>query len=89
MRSIGAPAFRAKQVQEWVCKRFTTEPSAMNNLPTPLRAQLAEGFRCSTAKPLGTIGSADGTRKVLLGLTDGNTVEAVMIPGGPDRMTFC
>lgn len=86
--AVNLPRFRLKQIGEWVNRRFTTNPDAMNNLPSALRLQLKEAFICDAAAEIGRTAAKDGTMKLLLRLYDGNTIEAVMIPA-PERMTFC
>ena len=36
------PAFRAKQIVDWVFKKFVTEPEDMKNLPKNLREELSK-----------------------------------------------
>lgn len=90
------PAFRAKQILDWVWKKKVTSIDAMTNLPAPLRARLAEDFRISALEHVITKGSDDTTRKFLFRLHDGRYVESVLIPANPalygeqsDRRTLC
>lgn len=75
MKQYAEPAFRAKQVYQWL---HAGVPFAeMTNLPLALRKTLAanerEGF-CEIAR---VQTSADGTKKFLFRLHDGNFVESV------------
>jgi 23S rRNA (adenine2503-C2)-methyltransferase len=60
----------------------------MRNVPGTLRAALADRFLLPAAEPLEVQGREDETRKLLIGLADGECVEAVMIPAA-DRRTLC
>lgn len=85
----GFPAFRARQVTQWVCGRRTTAPEAMGNLPRNLRDCLAAEYE--TGNPVAvtdTLRSPDGTEKFLLELRDGELIEMVLIPA-PGRLTLC
>ncbi len=75
----GEPAFRAKQILEWVYKKRVREPARMTNLAAPLRAWLAETFECEPAKLVLTKTSSDVTDKLLLELRDGALIETVVI----------
>jgi 23S rRNA (adenine2503-C2)-methyltransferase len=86
-QALGAsePAFRAKQIYDAVYRRRVTEASQISNLPKGLRERLG---------PLGLpviekrYESTDGTRRYLLRLADGKTVETVWMPEG-ERSTIC
>ncbi|HEV8059737.1 MAG TPA: 23S rRNA (adenine(2503)-C(2))-methyltransferase RlmN [Gemmataceae bacterium] len=82
------PPMRARQIQRWLFTRRAQSFVEMTDLPASLRTELQEAF-----VPFGThcvrrSEAADGTRKLLLRLADGNLVECVMIPEGP-RRTAC
>lgn len=90
------PAFRAKQILDWVWKKKVGSFDEMRNLPLALREQLAASFRLSALTHSHTQGSEDTTRKFLFRLHDGRYVEAVLIPANPalygeksDRRTLC
>jgi 23S rRNA (adenine2503-C2)-methyltransferase len=44
LKTMGEPAFRAKQVHEWVFKRRVTSFEQMTNLSVALREKLAENY---------------------------------------------
>ena len=76
----GERAFTAKQVFHWIHRRGVLDPAAMTNLSGRLREALA-------AEGLGDVvtvervhRSADGTRKLLVRLRDGATIETVLLP---------
>ena len=60
----------------------------MKNLPVGLRRELADHFELSAVKQLKMDGEAGQTRKLLVGLRDGECVEEVLIPAR-DRRTVC
>ncbi len=75
----GLPAFRAKQVVQWLA-RGASSFDEMNNLPKDLRMQLAEKFTIYRPVILQKqVSREDGTIKYLWGLADGNAVEAVLM----------
>lgn len=84
----GHPAFRAKQVQEWLWAKHATEFGQMTNLPISLREQLAEAFALQPAVIETRQKSSDGTIKVSFRLPEGYLVEGVLIPT-EDRVTAC
>ena len=44
LKSIGQPAYRCKQLKQWVYERGVVDFNEMNNLPTDLRTKLGEIF---------------------------------------------
>jgi 23S rRNA (adenine2503-C2)-methyltransferase len=89
MEEWGEPAYRARQVLHWLYKELVTEFGQMSNLPLGLRKKLEEHLRVGSAELVAQKISSDGwTRKVLLKMRDGNTVEAVLMLYY-DRATVC
>ncbi|WP_276132307.1 23S rRNA (adenine(2503)-C(2))-methyltransferase RlmN [Polluticoccus soli] len=84
----GEPKFRAKQVYEWMWKKFAGDISDMTNLSKPLREKLAEGYYIPKVKVHHSQFSSDGTIKNRLQLHDGHFIESVLIPT-EKRMTVC
>ena len=85
----GQPAFRARQVWEWLYRHYAADASEMTNLPRALRERLA----AETTLPIGDIvldqHSRDGqTKKVLFRLPDGQFIETVLM-GYEKRRTLC
>ncbi len=85
----GQPAFRARQVWEWLYRHFVADTAAMTNLPAALRQRLA----AETTLPIGEIvlrqDSRDGqTTKVLFRLPDGQFIETVLM-AYEKRRTLC
>ncbi len=87
MAAIGQPAFRAKQVRDWVVKGIT-DPAQMRNIPGELQKQLDNHLLCSPLSLAERQCSTDGTRKYLFNLARGGSVEAVLIPEA-SRATVC
>ncbi len=78
---LGVRAFHARQVFRWVQARSVVDPEEMTDLPKDLRAKLALLALPETLRVVDERRAADGTRKLLVGLRDGATVETVLIPG--------
>ncbi len=79
LRARGEPAFRAKQILEWLYKKRARSWDEMTNLPKPLRAWLAETFELLPATLLHGKQSLDVTDKLLLELGDRSLIETVII----------
>ena len=79
LRERGEPAFRARQILEWMYKRRVRSWDEMTNLPKALRAWLAETFELMPAQLVLNRQSADVTDKLLLELGDGSLIETVII----------
>ena len=88
MEELGQPAFRAKQVEDWVWSKGVADPAQMTNLPKALREALSERVGAAGASELARQVSEDGSRKYLLGLSDGAAVECVGMPG-PRKLSVC
>ncbi len=77
VKSLGQPAFRFKQVNEWLMRGM--RPEEMTNLPKALREELSKipfGGASIHAK---YASAQDGTVKYLFALEDGNLVEGVLM----------
>ncbi len=84
------PAFRAKQVSEWIWKHGVNSFHEMSSLPIELRKQLEEKFCFRPIRIDATQQSKDGTIKLRLRLYDDHLVEAVLIPVKKEsRFTVC
>lgn len=84
----GEPAFRAKQVHEWLWKKAATDFDRMTNLSVNLREFLKEHFIIHNLLVEKEQVSNDQTIKSAFRLHDGNLIEGVLIPAD-DRMTAC
>lgn len=85
---LGEPRFRAKQLEQWLYGRGARSFAEMTNLSAGLRETLAGRFAFPVPRISQRQESADGTRKYLIELGGGTTVEAVGLPSG-DRLTVC
>ena len=84
----GLPAFRARQVWQWLYGKGAKDFEEMSNLAKPLREQLAAEFSLERPEIITEQISKDGTRKWLLRMVDGQEIETVYIPD-KDRGTLC
>ncbi|MEW5756042.1 MAG: 23S rRNA (adenine(2503)-C(2))-methyltransferase RlmN [Pseudomonadota bacterium] len=85
---LGEKAFRASQVLQWIHQRGVADFNEMSNLSKALREKLAERCEIRVPRVLIEQKSKDGTRKWLLEIDHGNSVEMVFIPED-DRGTLC
>jgi 23S rRNA (adenine2503-C2)-methyltransferase len=85
---LGEKAFRAKQLQRWIHQAGAAEFEAMTDLAKSLRGKLAERARIEAPAAISDHVSADGTRKWLVDVGQGNAVETVYIPE-ESRGTLC
>lgn len=88
MAEHGVPAFRGRQVFQWIHQRDVSDPAEMTDLPAGLRETLKHRASISEPRLDQKQVSADGTTKALLGLGDDRRIEAVFIPDTPNQ-TFC
>jgi 23S rRNA (adenine2503-C2)-methyltransferase len=84
----GEPAWRARQVYEALYQRRVESLEAVTGLPKPMRAALAAAHSVGRLGRAARYDAADGTRRYLLSLADGKTVEAVWMPEAA-RDTLC
>lgn len=85
----GEPAYRAKQIVDWLYRKPITDFDAMTNLPPKLRDRLGAEFRFQSIEPATEVHSSDGqTTKLLFRLHDGRTIESVLMKY-EKRRTVC
>ncbi len=82
---IGQPAYRAKQVFDWMWKLGAKGFDDMSNVPAALRKELSEKFTFESITLDVRQNSEDGTIKSRYKLHDGHKIETVMIPVAEDR----
>jgi 23S rRNA (adenine2503-C2)-methyltransferase len=87
-RDWGEKPFRGQQLMRWVHRRFESDFEAMSDLARGFRATLAERARVAAPAVVSDHVAADGTRKWLLDVGQGNAVETVFIPE-VSRGTLC
>jgi 23S rRNA (adenine2503-C2)-methyltransferase len=85
---LGKERFRAKQIFKWLYQMDATSFAEMTNVSKEFRAQLEETACISNLVPEVVEASDDGTRKYLFRLSDGMSVESVLIPD-EGRNTLC
>src|SRR5690606_7436211 len=81
-------AFRVKQVEEWLWKKFAGSIDEMTSLSKSLREKLAAEFFIPKVQIHHSQFSSDGTIKNRMVLHDGHYIESVLIPT-EKRMTVC
>src|SRR5215211_933859 len=84
----GLPSYRAGQIHRRLWQAPVENWGQATELPAVLRSQLGETFPLPRLIPDTIQQSADGTRKYLWRLTDGEAIESVLIPTG-NRRTLC
>ena len=82
------PAYRAAQVYRAIYRQKVGDLVQISTLPASVRAELAARAELGLPELDRRYESADGTRRYLLRLSDGRTVETVLMPEG-DRDTVC
>lgn len=80
LSGLGAPAYRARQVMRWMYRKGARSFEAMTDLPEALRGELGRTAEVGRLPVLAVQRSTDeATVKLLLGLSDGQTVETVLL----------
>jgi 23S rRNA (adenine2503-C2)-methyltransferase len=86
--SINEPAFRARQVYDWLWSKGVVEFAQMTNLSKTLREFLEANYVINAVQISELQVSSDRTIKCAMRLHDNYVVESVLIPHG-ERMTAC
>ena len=80
LKGLGLPAFRAKQVYEWLHGKLAGSYDEMTNLPKDLRKKLSEAYPLTTLTEVDALHSTeDGTVKYLFRLKDDRVIESVLM----------
>jgi 23S rRNA (adenine2503-C2)-methyltransferase len=92
----GQPAYRVKQLLEWLYLHRARSWEEMTNLPRALREKLQKHYALTAIELVRKQGARDATQKFLWRLADHSLVESVLIPANPalygepsDRHTLC
>lgn len=85
---LGLKAFQVAECYRWIYARRETDPLKWTHLPKGAREALAAKTVSGVPRLAGEQLSEDGTRKLLLELSDGQHIEAVYIPD-KERRTLC
>ncbi|MEI8011395.1 MAG: 23S rRNA (adenine(2503)-C(2))-methyltransferase RlmN [Candidatus Omnitrophota bacterium] len=80
IKSQGEPAYRAAQVFDWIYKKHAFSWEEMSSLPKILRDKLAAVIPFPVIREKDRRVSADGAKKFLFEMEDGQLVESVFIP---------
>lgn len=82
------PAYRTGQILRWLYQRRAGTIAQMTDLSSRDRMRLSDIATIQRSTNCSVLQSHDGTRKLLLTLEDGLTIETVLIPD-EDRLTLC
>jgi 23S rRNA (adenine2503-C2)-methyltransferase len=88
VEQFGWPRYRTGQILRWLYQRRVKDINQMTDLGQMERTALASLATIPRAAGCTVFRSVDYTRKLLLTLNDGLTVETVLIPD-EDRITLC
>jgi 23S rRNA (adenine2503-C2)-methyltransferase len=84
----GQPRFRAKQIYTALYRQRVADLAQVSTLPAALRQEWGGARRVGLPEIAQRYQSVDGTRRYLLRLEDGRTVETVLMPED-ERDTIC
>ncbi len=87
-KTLDEKPFRARQLQRWIHQSGVSDFGKMTDLAKSLRGKLEKCAEIRAPKVLKDHISADGTRKWLLDVGQGNAIETVYIPE-ENRGTLC
>ncbi len=80
LASWGHPPFRARQLTKWLYHKGATDFAQMTDLSRAFRQELAQSVHLYPLPVENCQVSADGSRKFLWRLADGEFIESVLIP---------
>lgn len=84
----GFSGFGATQIFDWVYRKWVHDPQEWSNVSKGAKEFFLENYDFSLLKIVWNGLSKDGTRKFLVKMSDGQTVETVAIPAR-ERLTLC
>lgn len=88
LKSLGEPAFRGRQLADWLYRKGARSFDEMSNLSVSLRQKLDAHSALDFPKVAAHYASQDGSIKLLLELKDGERIETVYLPYA-DRTSVC
>ncbi len=88
LEASGIKPFHAGQIFKWIYSRQVDDFDQMTDLGKRLRTRLMDHFVVNRLQQVAVEKAADGTRKYLFGLVDGNFIESVLIPE-KNHLTMC
>lgn len=86
--SKGHAKFAADQIYQWIYKFHVIDPNLWTNVAKKIKEDLLLNMSTEVPQIVWNGLSKDGTRKFLVKMTDGQTVECVAIPA-KERLTLC
>ncbi len=76
----GEPAYRARQLYQWMHEKLAVDVDAMSNIPAALKEKIRAQCRYTVLRQVACQKSQqDDTKKYLFALRDGNLVESVLM----------
>lgn len=88
VREAGEPAYRGRQIAEWLYAHHADSLEQMTNLPAALRERWAGTHEIAAPPPESAGVSSDGTAKYVWHSFEGETYESALIPE-KERLTLC
>lgn len=79
LEQIIKPNFRAKQIFDWIYKKYVQDFDSMKNIPNDLKKELNEKFYINPLKIIKKEISSDGSIKYLFRLHDNHSIETVLL----------
>ena len=79
VQELGLPAFRGRQLTEWVFQKRSSHPEQMTNLSRALQQKLLEEFDWTLPEVHSALDGQDGATKLLLRGAKGMLFEAVIL----------
>ncbi len=79
LKGLLKPSFRAKQVYNWLYKKYVSNYDEMKNLPKELIDDLKSNYEINILEIVKKEKSSDGSIKYLFRLNDNHTIEAVLL----------
>jgi 23S rRNA (adenine2503-C2)-methyltransferase len=86
--SVGEPAYRTKQIENWIYQKKVTSVDAMSNLSKALRDKIGSQVSCTLPEIVSRLESEDGTTKLLLRGKKMQSIETVIMRY-EDRTSLC
>lgn len=86
--SKGLARYSADQIFNWIYKRYEFDPLMWSNVSKKIKEFLLAEYEFTLPKIIWAGTSKDGTRKFLVRMIDGESVETVAIPAR-ERLTLC
>jgi 23S rRNA (adenine2503-C2)-methyltransferase len=88
LKAQGQTGFRAQQLYRWIYTLGVSDFQQMTNLSKDFRGKVGDIFDFTLPEVVKDLQSVDGTRKFLINVGAGKTVETVIIPSR-GRLTLC